>query len=104
MLIEVNLAGETSKAGIAPEDLPDVVARVEAQPNLRLEGLMCIPPIGDGRRYFAALRALRDEIRPRAKSPLSHLSMGMSADFEAAIEEGATIVRVGTAVFGVRAP
>ncbi len=104
VLIEVNLAQEASKAGIPPDDVVNVVQQVDAMANLRLEGLMCIPPAGDGKKYFAELRALRDRIQSQRAAPLSQLSMGMSADYVDAIAEGATIVRVGTAIFGQREP
>jgi uncharacterized pyridoxal phosphate-containing UPF0001 family protein len=85
--------------------LPNLLAALADLPGLRCEGLMCIPPaVGDPRAHFAALRALRDAPRARAPSSvdLGELSMGMSADYEAAIAEGATLVRVGTAIFGER--
>jgi pyridoxal phosphate enzyme (YggS family) len=96
-LIEVNVAGEPQKAGCRPEDVPALARAVGALPGLELRGLMCIPPAeGDPRPHFAALRALRDRLG------LPDLSMGMSADWQAAVEEGATLVRVGTAIFGPR--
>jgi pyridoxal phosphate enzyme (YggS family) len=99
VLLEVNLADEPQKGGVAPADLPALLQAVRALPALRCEGLMCIPPAGeDARPHFARLRALRDQ---HGAGP--ELSMGMSDDFEAAIEEGATLVRVGTAIFGARA-
>lgn len=104
MLIEVNLAGEPAKSGVAPERLE---ALIEASRGLvDLRGLMAIPPAAEapeaGRRWFAALRDLRDRMRARSGLELPELSMGMTDDFEIAIEEGATIVRVGRAVFGER--
>lgn len=104
MLIEVNIAGELSKSGVAPERLE---ALIEASRGLvDLLGLMAIPPAAEaseaGRRWFAALRGLRDRMRARSGLELPELSMGMTDDFEIAIEEGATIVRVGRAVFGER--
>ncbi|MFV8755394.1 YggS family pyridoxal phosphate-dependent enzyme [Nannocystaceae bacterium ST9] len=107
-LVEVDLAGEDQKAGVRPDDLPgllDACAELEA---VRCVGLMIIPPVeGDpeaSRGWFARLRALAEQLRsqPRAHVELRELSMGMSADFEQAIEEGATLVRVGTAIFGAR--
>lgn len=98
-LIEVNIGGEPQKAGVMPGDVAALVSEVSGLPNLRLRGLMTIPPIGtadESRRYFRELRALRDRLK------LGELSMGMSEDFETAIEEGATIVRVGRAIFGER--
>ena len=106
VLIEVNLAGEASKAGIVEEGLPELARGVAALPNLDLRGLMSVPPLELepelARPYFARLRKLRDLLRQRLGLPLPELSMGMSGDFEVAIEEGATIVRVGTAIFGSR--
>lgn len=106
VLLEVNLADEMSKAGLRQEDVPEVVSELESFENLRLDGLMCIPPVGDGRRYFPQLRALKDRLHAQpgiyGRDSMTHLSMGMSADYEEAIVEGATIVRVGTAIFGAR--
>jgi hypothetical protein len=106
VLIEVNLAGELSKTGIDEGEVLPLVRRVKELPNLDLQGLMCIPPFFDeperARSYFVRLRRLRDELRQASGLPLSELSMGMSGDYEVAIEEGATMVRVGTAIFGRR--
>jgi pyridoxal phosphate enzyme (YggS family) len=103
-LIQVNVAGEASKKGVAPAELPALLDRFAAMKNVRCEGLMLIPPRGDARPHFAALRALRDReaavARPNVE--LRELSMGMTEDMEVAIAEGATIVRVGTAIFGPR--
>ena len=103
--LEVNIAGEPSKGGIMPAEVPDLAAHVARLPPLTLRGLMCIPP-EEGeparqRAWFARLRGLRDDLNAAGYS-LDTLSMGMSADFEAAIQEGATIVRLGTVLFGVR--
>jgi pyridoxal phosphate enzyme (YggS family) len=99
VLVEVNVAGEASKSGCAPAEVPRLVEAVRALPGLELRGLMCIPPAeGDPRPHFAAVRRMRDALG------LSELSMGMSGDYPVAIEEGATIVRVGTAIFGERRP
>lgn len=104
--LQVNLAAEGSKGGVAPAELPALAAAVAALPRLQLRGLMCIPPeeveAARQRAWFEQLRALRDELNAGGLS-LDTLSMGMSADFEAAIAAGATIVRVGTALFGARA-
>jgi PLP dependent protein len=104
--IQVNLAGEASKGGASPEEAPALAAAVAALPRLTLRGLMCIPPEetdpGRQHEWFARLRALRDASSARGLA-LDTLSMGMSGDFEAAIQEGATIVRIGTALFGPRA-
>jgi pyridoxal phosphate enzyme (YggS family) len=97
--LEVNVAGEAAKAGCAPADAPRLAEAVRALPGLELVGLMCIPPAeGDPRPHFRTLRALRDRLG------LRELSMGMSGDLDAAVEEGATFVRVGTAIFGERPP
>ena len=99
VLLEVNVAGEASKSGCPPAEVPALAEAVRALPGLELRGLMCIPPAeGDPRPHFRALRALRDRLG------LAELSMGMSGDYPAAIEEGATVVRVGTAIFGERPP
>jgi hypothetical protein len=103
--IQVNVSGEASKSGVSPGDTAALAHAVAAQPNLRLRGLMAIPePTEDmalARRPFAALRELRDALN-RGGLELDTLSMGMSHDLEAAILEGATIVRIGTAIFGER--
>jgi len=97
VLLEVNIGREPQKSGVLPEEAPGLLDAVRALPQLRCEGLMCIPPAeGDPRPHFRALRELGEKLG------LRELSMGMSADYEAAIEEGATIVRVGTAIFGER--
>lgn len=100
VFLEVKLSEEGSKAGIAPDQLPELVAGVQALPNLRLRGLMTMPPWSDdpdvARPYFARLRQLA------AQHSLRELSMGMSHDFEVAIQEGSTMIRVGTAIFGKR--
>jgi pyridoxal phosphate enzyme (YggS family) len=103
-LVQVNVAGEASKKGIAPAELPALLDRFAAMKQLRCEGLMLIPPRGDARPHFAALRALRDRegALSRPNVDLRELSMGMTEDLEVAVEEGATIVRVGTAIFGAR--
>ena len=109
-LIQVNLAGESQKRGVAVAALPALLDHVATLSHVRCAGLMTIPPLettpAANRPLFAALRALRDQhaavARPRVE--LVHLSMGMSHDFEVAIAEGATIVRVGTAIFGERSP
>ncbi|HET8539413.1 MAG TPA: YggS family pyridoxal phosphate-dependent enzyme [Anaeromyxobacter sp.] len=98
VLLEVNTGGEATKGGCAPADAPALAAAVRALPSIDLRGLMCMPPPEDDPRpHFRLLRALRDRLG------LAELSMGMSADWEIAIEEGATIVRIGTAIFGERA-
>ncbi|MEO0326024.1 MAG: YggS family pyridoxal phosphate-dependent enzyme [Myxococcota bacterium] len=101
VLVQVNVAGEAQKSGAAPADLPALVREIRALPALRLEGLMTVPPAGDPERARPVFRSLRELA---AKEGLAALSMGMSADLEVAIEEGATLVRVGTAIFGPRPP
>ncbi|MFO0581820.1 MAG: YggS family pyridoxal phosphate-dependent enzyme [Anaeromyxobacter sp.] len=99
IFLEVNTGGEASKGGCAPAEAEALAAAVKALPALELAGLMCIPPPEDDPRpHFRALRALRDRLG------LRELSMGMSADWEAALEEGSTFVRVGSAIFGARPP
>lgn len=127
VLLEVRVAQEETKSGVEIAALPELAEKVAALPHLDLAGLMCIPPffesVGTGfspsqassalpsvaaspsdpvRPYFRRLRELRDELRPKLNLPLPVLSMGMSHDFEVAIEEGATEVRIGTALFGGR--
>jgi len=106
VLIEVHLGGEETKSGVPEADLPSLAESVARLPHLELLGLMAIPPYFEEpekvRPYFQRLRALRDQVGTQIKMPLSVLSMGMSHDFEIAIEEGATEVRVGTALFGER--
>jgi len=99
VLLEVNVGREPQKAGVLPEDAAALLEQVRALPALACEGLMCIPPAeGDARGHFRSLRQLAERLG------LRELSMGMTADYEAAIEEGATLVRVGTAIFGERNP
>jgi len=105
--VQVNLAGEATKGGVPAAEVPELAAAVARLPRLALRGLMCIPPEesdpGRQGRWFSGLRALRDSLNAGGLS-LDTLSMGMSGDFEAAIREGATIVRIGTALFGPRPP
>lgn len=109
VLVQVNVGADPAKAGPSLPDAAELVAYARDLPNLAVEGLMTIPPRPpDGadpneaaRPHFAALRALRDELRTEWPE-VTHLSMGMSADLRAAVEEGATLVRVGTAIFGER--
>lgn len=100
VLLEVNVAGEQAKHGVAPADAPAIAARIGGMPNLRLAGLMTVAPQVDDpedvRPVFRRLRELRDAIG------LPELSMGMTDDFEVAVEEGATMVRIGRAMFGPR--
>jgi pyridoxal phosphate enzyme (YggS family) len=97
VLLEVDLGGEERKAGCAPAEVEPLLAAVRTLPAIEVVGLTCIPPPGDDPRpHFRALRALRDRLG------LRELSMGMSADWPIAVEEGATFVRVGSAIFGAR--
>jgi pyridoxal phosphate enzyme (YggS family) len=97
LLLEVNVGREPQKAGVLPEDAAALLDEVRALPRIRCQGLMCIPPADqDPRPHFRALRELAVRLQ------LPELSMGMSADYESAVEEGATLVRVGTALFGAR--
>lgn len=101
--IQVNVDDEPQKAGVAVRDLPALVHHILALPHLRLRGLMTIPRAeGDHRASFRALRSLFDDLAADAGDHWDSLSMGMSEDFEAAIDEGATMVRIGTAIFGPR--
>ncbi|SPJ35319.1 YggS family pyridoxal phosphate-dependent enzyme [Kushneria phyllosphaerae] len=105
--LQVNISRESSKSGVMPEALPALAEQVMALPGLRLRGLMAIPAASDDpaqqRRPHAALRELFETLARRyPEAPLDTLSMGMSGDMEAAIDEGATLVRLGTAIFGSR--
>lgn len=108
LLIQVNIAEEASKSGTTAAEAMKLVQEVSLMPGLQIKGLMTMPPFFDNpeqvRPFFRALRLLSDEIRAKAIQgvQMEHLSMGMSGDFEVAIEEGATLVRVGTAIFGER--
>lgn len=102
VLVQVNVGEDPAKAGFSLEEAGEAVGRVRDLDGLACQGLMTLPPLeGDPREPFGRLRALRDDLR--ASYPeVQHLSMGMSADFETAVEEGATIVRLGEAIFGRR--
>ena len=106
VLVEVNVAREPQKTGVLPEEAPALAAHAAALPHLAVRGLMTIAPYGatvqEQHRVFAALRELRDGLATSTME-LADLSMGMSEDFEAAVEEGATMVRLGTILFGERA-
>ncbi len=108
VLIEVHLSGEETKSGVAEEELSSLAASIAPFAHLDFAGLMTIPPFFDEpervRPYFRKLRELRDGLSRQLGRPLPILSMGMSHDFEVAIEEGATEIRIGTALFGVRSP
>jgi pyridoxal phosphate enzyme (YggS family) len=104
VLIEANVAGESTKAGVPLSEVEALIDRIAPRECLRVRGLMCIPPPGEpsvSRSYFARLRGLRDALREHRPS-VELLSMGMTGDFESAVAEGATHVRVGTAIFGAR--
>ncbi|MDB6155092.1 MAG: hypothetical protein JWL90_3545 [Chthoniobacteraceae bacterium] len=106
VLLEVNVAGESTKFGFSPETLFAQVEALLALDRVEIDGLMTIAPLAPeaehSRRYFAALREVRDRVQREFSFPLPQLSMGMSGDFTIAIEEGATLVRVGSAIFGSR--
>jgi pyridoxal phosphate enzyme (YggS family) len=106
VLLEVNVADEGSKFGFKPESVRAEMESLLALPRLSIEGLMCIPPLAEeaeaSRKYFVQLRELRDSLETEFQLKLPQLSMGMTQDFWIAVEEGATLVRVGTAIFGER--
>ena len=106
VLIEVRVAAEETKSGVEKEELPELAEKICELTQLELAGLMCIPPFlqeaEKARPYFTQLRALKEQLESRVGRKLPVLSMGMSHDFEIAIEEGATEVRLGTALFGAR--
>lgn len=106
VLLEINVGDETQKAGVAPDDARELLDAVGRHEELRVRGLMAIPPFGAraeaSRSYFVALRELRDRLQDETGRHLPELSMGMSHDYEIAVAEGATMVRVGTAIFGPR--
>lgn len=107
VLLEVNVSGEASKHGFAPEQLLEAANELAALEGIRVQGLMTMAPLVEdaeaARPVFQALRRLRDELAVRCpQAEWRHLSMGMTNDFEVAIEEGATIIRVGSAIFGAR--
>ncbi len=108
VLVQVNISAETTKSGTSREEAVDLATAISDLPNLSLQGLMTMPPFFDdpdrARPYFHELRQLRDHIRSLAIPgvTMDELSMGMTGDFEAAISEGATLVRIGTAIFGER--
>ena len=108
ILIEISIAGEEQKSGIAPEMLPELLARAAALPHLRVRGLMCVPPMAENpeenRRYFAQMKQLFIDNRSKKYDNvfMDFLSMGMTDDYVVAIEEGANMVRIGSAIFGAR--
>ncbi|MGH9402026.1 MAG: YggS family pyridoxal phosphate-dependent enzyme, partial [Terriglobia bacterium] len=106
ILLEVNLGGEESKSGVAEEEVISVATAIRECSSLDLHGLMLIPPFFENpeqaRPFFRRLRELAEKLRTAGVPGITELSMGMSHDFEVAIEEGATMIRVGTAIFGAR--
>lgn len=111
ILLEINIGGEESKSGISPDELPALAQKAAACPHVNLRGLMAIPPVAEGpdgnRPFFAKMRQLFVDIRDKMSDngiTIDCLSMGMSGDYEDAVREGATLVRVGTALFGPRPP
>ena len=106
VLLEVNVAGEGSKFGFASDTLREQMEALLGLPRLSIEGLMCIPPLAveseDSRKFFVQVRELRDSLQKEFNMKLPQLSMGMTQDFPIGIDEGATLVRVGTAIFGER--
>lgn len=108
VLLEINLGGEATKSGVSPEQAATLARAVLACPHLDVRGLMTVPPFAEDpeqtRPFFRRLSLIRDRLADRFARPLAELSMGMSHDFEIAVEEGATEVRIGTALFGPREP
>jgi len=106
VLLQVNVAGESSKFGFSPDRLLSDIERISRAGRVQVEGLMTIPPLAanpeNSRKYFVQLRQLRDRLEKEFRLPLPQLSMGMSGDYRIAVEEGATLIRVGTAIFGER--
>lgn len=108
ILLQVNIAGETQKSGITVDSLPELADEVMEMKNVRLVGLMTMPPFFNdperARPVFSRLRELRDALESQLGKRLPHLSMGMTGDFIPAVQEGATLVRIGTRIFGARPP
>ena len=106
ILLEINVSGEASKFGFSPADLRENLEGLLCLPNIRINGLMTMAPYSEdpetARPVFSKLRILRDELAAQSGQALPELSMGMSGDFEVAIQEGATIVRIGSSIFGHR--
>ena len=106
VFIEVNIGKESQKSGVLPEETKELIRLVDSMSNLQLVGLMAVPPYNQdpvrSRPYFQKLRGLLSEVNQYRSSPLLELSMGMTHDYHVAIEEGATVLRIGTAVFGRR--
>lgn len=108
ILVQVNIAGEAQKSGVSAEGLPGLAEQIMGLEGLRLAGLMTMPPFFDQpervRPIFARLRELKEALETQVGGKLPHLSMGMTGDFVPAVEEGATLVRIGTRIFGARTP
>jgi pyridoxal phosphate enzyme (YggS family) len=106
VLLQINAGQDPAKFGAEPADAPRLLDLALAKPHLQVDGLMTIAPLSEdpavARRTFANLRAIRDDLATRTGAPLRELSMGMSGDLEAAVAEGSTLVRIGTALFGPR--
>ncbi len=106
ILLQVNIGAEPQKSGVLPDKLEELCNSIQTLQGVEVSGLMCLPPSVEkaemARPYFAALRELRNTLRENTGLALPHLSMGMSMDFEVALEEGATLIRVGTDIFGAR--
>jgi hypothetical protein len=106
VLIQVNLAGEEQKGGISEQDVCHEAKEINNLANINLQGLMCLPPFFDdqerARPFFRRLAQIKDQLENELGRPLPHLSMGMSGDYPAAVEEGATLLRIGTSIFGPR--
>lgn len=105
VLIQVNVGGEAQKSGVEPAEARGVVDAISKETSLRVVGLMTVPPVAteaETRQYFRTLRSLKDELYSAGHHELTQLSMGMTEDFEMAIEEGATMIRLGRAIFGTR--
>lgn len=102
ILAEINIGGEETKGGITPESAPEFCAQLRELPNIRLRGLMTIPPPGCGEGAFAAMQRLFSDIQSEQHGTFDTLSMGMSGDYETAVKHGSTIVRIGSGLFGYR--
>lgn len=102
ILAEINIGGEETKGGITPESAPEFCAQLRELPNIRLRGLMTIPPPGCGENAFAAMQRLFSDIQSEQQGTFDTLSMGMSGDYETAVKHGSTIVRIGSGLFGYR--
>ena len=104
VLIEVNIGGEESKSGVSPEMLEELLYKASQLPNIRVKGLMCIPPAGGGEAFFLKMQQIHLDISAKKSDNISMsiLSMGMSGDYKEAVKYGSTLVRIGTKLFGAR--